>query len=323
MASEHDWAIALKHFRQSSSNPKEVVYAGTCPDTDSPLMINESINSSSLLLHLARLVNVVKDSVISVRVFGPIIGFSETCITIHFLYRGAYPPAMKASFDVTIAVKAQEPSTVSFQVPLWSRIRCPLQSFLVPQRRTEGSRWQISLPTVERDLVLSAGQCAARVHQLLKLLFALHGSKNYHGRDIPKKICPSSYALKTCLIQYLTDCPPPWKPRDLIRHAIGVLKRFPMDSSAMVSFYDPDIVVYETSKQSKKAVLEVIEKLERLLQRSGGYRESPPTHEQEKTKYHVLQPLAAMYNSFCTFFTSFSSIVLPYVFVMLSFKESR
>jgi hypothetical protein len=264
---EFDKVVVLKHFRQSASNCKQVIYAGTCREADSSLLeADESINSSSLLLHFTQLVDTAKDSVSSVHVFGPIVGYGETCVTIHFLYRGRYPPAMKASVDITVAVDfcKEQSNTVTAIFPKWCSIPRHVPAFLVPYRRTAGSHWQITYPTVERDLLLSAGDCVARVYQLLKLLFSLQAHKTKQDRklDIPRKICPSSYAIKTCLIEYLVfHSPPPWESKDTIRHAIGVLKQYPMNSSEMKSFFDNSMFVYEISEKSRNFVSEVISKL--------------------------------------------------------------
>lgn len=260
---EFDRAAIFTHFRQSLTDPKQVVYAGTCPETDSPLQQNESINSSSLLFHFYKLVNAAKNSVISVQIFGAIVGYSETCVTIHFLYRGRYGPPLRASVDVTIAVEMLNPPTNRIILPEWCGVQKP--PFLVPYRRAEGSHWQISYLTTERDVLLRGGSCVTKVHKLLKFLLALHEAKQNGKNEIPRKICPSSYALKTCLIRYLTCCsPPPWHSKDAIKHAIGVLKQFPMDSSELKSFFYSDVVIYEISRKSKQIVSEVIAKLEKI-----------------------------------------------------------
>lgn len=262
LPSESDRAVVLVHFRQSPTNAKQVFYAGTCPKASSTLMENEPINSSSLLRYFYKLVNAVKDCAKSVHVFGPIVGYSETCVTIHFLYRGLHPPAIKASVDITLAIEMEQP-VMQIDLPEWCAIPYPLPSFLVPWRRSEGSHWQVTYFTVERDLLSLAGDCVAKVHKLLKFLLVLHEENNNQKKDIPRKFCPSSYALKTCVIQYLIRCsPPPWHSRDIVRHAIGVLRQYPTDSSELKSFFDPDLVVYEVSQKSKRSVLEVIDKLE-------------------------------------------------------------
>jgi hypothetical protein len=140
---EFDKVVVLKHFRQSASNYKQVIYAGTCREADSSLLeADESINSSSLLLHFTQLVDTAKDSVSSVHVFGPIVGYGETCVTIHFLYRGRYPPAMKASVDITVAVDfcKEQSNTVTAIFPKWCSIPRHVPAFLVPYRRTAGSQ---------------------------------------------------------------------------------------------------------------------------------------------------------------------------------------
>lgn len=262
---EFDRIVTLKHFRQSSLNCKQVVYAGTCREADSSLEVNEPINSSSLLRHLTHLVDAAKDSVSSVHIFGPIIGYAETCVTVHFLYRGRHPPAMKASVDISVAVDIcieQSSETVTF--PKWCHIPSCVPAFLVPYRRTEGSHWQITYPTVERDLLLRAGDVVARVYQLIKFLFSIQAQKTKQNRkkNIPRNICPSSYAVKTCLIQYLVfHSPPPWDSNDIIRHAIGVLEQYPMNSSEMKSFFGSNVFVYEISENSRNSVSEIISKL--------------------------------------------------------------
>ena len=264
LPSESDRLVVLKHFRQSPTNRKEVVYAGTCHQTDSPLTTYEPINSSSLLLRMTELMKAAADSVSSVHVFGPIVGYSETCVTIHFLYRGRFPPAIKASVDITVAVEIVEPTT-DVLLPAWCCMPRNLPAFLVPFRRAEGSRWQTSFSTVERDLILKGGDCVAKVYQMLKFLVALHHAKQDRKKEIPRKVCPSSYALKTCLLRYMMSRPPPWQPDDAIHHAIGVLKTYPMHSSEMTSFFHKEHVIYEVSQKSKNFVSEIINKLMGLI----------------------------------------------------------
>lgn len=264
LPSEFDRLVVLKHFRSSPYNPQEVVYAGTFPETDS-LEVNQPINSSSLLLHITDLIKAAKEIVSNVYIFGPIIGYSETCVTIHFLYRGRYPPTIKCSVDLTIAVEIIDPTT-NIALPVWCQMPDNLPAYLVPFRRVDGSRWQTSYPTVERDLILKGGDCVVQVYKLLKLLVALHRAKEVRKEEIPRKICPSSYALKTCLYLHMFSYPPPWHFDDIIQHAIGVLNNYPKNSSELKSFFDQDQVIYEVSQKSKDFVSEIIGKLKAMHQ---------------------------------------------------------
>ena len=55
--------------------------------------------------------------------------------------------------------------------------------------------------------------------------------------------------------------PPPWVTGDILHHAIGVLKVFPIHSTEIRSFFNDSLTVFYITQASKKAVNEIIEKM--------------------------------------------------------------
>jgi hypothetical protein len=247
------------------------------------------------LEHFEELIEATIDRINCVHIFSPQVTYGETCVTIHFLYRGDTPPAFKASVDITIVVqptasscrsandcdedaKSNNNSCCPRNLPPWCRMieqanNC--EFYLVPYRRN-GSQWRLSYPTLERDTLLQANEMVIRVYQLLKLLVALQHSKDERGVEIRRKFVPSSYAIKTCLLQYMkTVDPSTWPsatlattptPRgdEMLRHAIGVLRHYPLRSAEMFSFFDPEIKALDVTQSSQSAISEIIAKLSRM-----------------------------------------------------------
>ena len=116
-------------------------------------------------------------------------------------------------------------------------------------------------------MLLEAGDAVTRVYQLLKFLTALHHSKENLKREIPRKSSLSSYALKTCLFRYMRHHyrPPPWQPEDILRHAVGILRQFPLYSCEMTSYFNKEIVVFNVTPKSKEAVREIISMLNKMI----------------------------------------------------------
>ena len=184
-------------------------------------------------------------------------------MTIHFLYRGDKPPAFSASVDITIIVKPSSSpcltnannSSNPRNLPPRCRMIEPsinCEFYLVPHRRN-GSQWR-----------------------LLKLLVALQNSKDERGVEIRCKFVPSSYAIKTCLLQYMkTVDPSTWSSTDIsatkrgielvLTHAIGILRHYSLRSAEIFSFFDQKIKALDVTQSSQSAVLEIIAKLIRLI----------------------------------------------------------
>ena len=269
LANEFDRLVVLRYFTQSPSDADQIVYTGHDPayvaleeDGD-----QQPINSSSLLISFCKAVTDALKRVYSVHVFAPTVSFGETCVTLHFLYRGEYPsPAVKVSVDITIAVEAiQQPTIISngwFVSDDGEGV-----VLLVPHRKGVGNQWNLSYPKLERNMILAAGNVVATVYQLLKLLAALQHAKHNPKQEIPRKSSLSSYALKTCLFRYIQHNyrPPPWEPEDTLRHAVGILRQFPLNSYEMTSYFNKEIVVFNVTQSSKKAVVEIIAMLNKMM----------------------------------------------------------
>ena len=159
--------------------------------------------------------------------------------------------------------------------------------YLVPHRRgVKGSRWRLSYSTLERDTLLQAGKTmryeyilmqfnltdgvsmfllgdvVRKVYQALKFFVVLHqNAKEDELPEIPRKSSISSYALKTCLFNYMRFSPPPWEPEDILHHAIGVLRTFPIHSTEIRSFFNDTLTVFYITQASKKTVKEILEKM--------------------------------------------------------------
>ena len=264
---DFDYGIILANFSQSLRDPNQIVYTG---DDPTYMLLNDDdhpINSSSLLF---RFMNIIADSlqhVYSDHVSCPTVSLRETCVTIHFLYHGPhFEPILRVNMDVTIAVKAsQQPTMISLG---WfvSDVEESIV-LLVPSRTGIGSQWRLSYPTLERDMLLNSGDVVARVYQLLKLMVALNHAKGNLSCEIPRKCSLSSYALKTCLFSYMRYRykPPPWQPEDTFRHAMGILRQFPVNSKEMRSFFNKEIVVFNVTMESKRAVKEIISILNKMV----------------------------------------------------------
>ncbi|XP_045028999.1 LOW QUALITY PROTEIN: uncharacterized protein LOC116920127 [Daphnia magna] len=266
-ASEFDRGVVLNNFGQSPSDPNQIVYTGNDPAYVALKDGEYPINSSSLLVLFMKSITDAVERVHSVHVFAPTVAFGETCVTVYFLYRGRHPSAaVKVSVDVTIAVKAAEqPAMISNGWFVSDEVEGVV--LLVPHRRGVGSQWRLSYPTLERDMLLHAGEQVSRVYQLLKFLAALHHAKDNLKREIPRKSSLSSYALKTCLFRYMRHHyrPPPWQPEDALRHTVGILRQFPINSCEMTSYFNKEIVVFNVTPKSRKAVAEIISVLNKLL----------------------------------------------------------
>ena len=246
----------------------------------------QHINSSSLLEHFEELIEATIDQINCVHIFSPQVTYGETCVTIHFLYRGDRAPAFPASVDITIAVQPAASLSANANnklrnLPSWCRMFEPRKDcafYLVPYRR-KGSQWRLSYPTLERDTLLQAHEMTViRVYQLLKLLVALEdqSTNSMNHVEIRRKFIPSSYAIKTCLLQYMNEssyCN--WtltatgagsnNQQDVIRHAVGVLRHYPLRSGEIFSFFDPEVKALDVTHSSQLVVSRIVDKLTRLI----------------------------------------------------------
>ena len=267
---QFDRGVVLRDFKQSPTNSLQVVYTGNYDES----LKGQPINSSSLLEHFEELIEATIDRINCVHIFSPQVTYGETCVTIHFLYRGDKPPAFTASVDITIVVQPASSSPCPRSLPPWCRMieaANDCEFYLVPYRRN-GSQWRLSYPTLERDTLLQSNETVIRVYQLLKLLVALQHSKEERSVKIRRKFVPSSYAIKTCLLQYMKTVDPSSWPSSgedggqlLLRHAIGVLRHYPLRTAEMFSFFDPEVKALDVTQSSQLAVSEIITKLSQYI----------------------------------------------------------
>lgn len=257
-ASEFDHLAILENFRQSRSDPNEITYTG-----NDPAHVNVTgewpINVSKLLGIFQKSIAEAVEWIHCDYLSAPTVILGKTGVTMYFFYHRKPPAdAMKISIDIAIGVQVVGNNANSDVV-------------LVPQRpgSVGSQQWRLSYPTLERDMLLKADASVSRVYQLLKFLAALHHSRDNLKREIPRKSSLTTYVLKTCLFRYMHLCYRPeentWLGQDALRHAFGVLGQFPLNSTEMTSFFNRDIVEFNVTAESKKAAIEIISKLDKMI----------------------------------------------------------
>ena len=106
-----------------------------------------------------------------------------------------------------------------------------------------------------RNLDHTVLQC----YSLLKLFVMLSQSSQM---ITSRKTKPSTYALKTCLFEYLKEHSTPWKEVDLPEHILGVCSTFLKQAhicSRLFCFFNPKMPVYEIGEKCLK-VIESVQK---------------------------------------------------------------
>lgn len=265
---EFDFAVVLKHFHQSRPNSLDIWYNG--PEDAEAFKKRDctrsSISSGRLLFYFGFLMEeAIRRVPWNPHVIHPSVTINETCVTLTFYYRSNGYAGHQISVDVTLAVVAEMWGTDRFEehggkLPKW----CPNnKQYIVPYRSGDGSLWQFSTFTIERDILLQP-DCLETVTHVLRLLKALVCLNQVRPdqRSTSRKSHPTSYALKTCLYYYMMQHPPPWKKEDILVHCRGIFKSFPFTESELISFFR-DKSAYHLSYMSKKVVDEIVKKLDR------------------------------------------------------------
>ncbi len=269
---EFDFAVVLKHFRQSEPDYPKVSYGGTDSNElpPQPFRSNGSrptISSGRLLSYYGLLVEEAIRRVPWHRyVFYPRVTISETCVTLTFYYRSTNYKGHQISVDLTVAVSTITSYSNSNQLDWYQTFENCVQ-FIVPDRSNEcGNRWQFSTFLIEKETFLRP-ECrgvVTHVFRLLKLMLCLNQVKP-EERMFCRKGHPSTYALKTCLFHYMMKESPPWAEKDIIRHCRNVLDFFPIEDKELASFFRDDVCVYYTNYAAKKTVQQVAQKLNRCV----------------------------------------------------------
>ncbi len=256
-ASEFDHLAVLENFRQCQWDPNEITYTGNDP-AYANLTGEWPINVSKLLGIFQKSITEAVGLIHSDHLSAPTVILGKTGVTMYFFYHRKPPAdAMKISIDIAIGVKVVG--------------HAKSDVVLVPQRPGVGSQqWRLSYPTLERNMLLNADASVSRVYQLLKFLAALHHSGDHLKREIPRKSSLTTYVLKTCLFRYMHYCYRPegntfWLREDALRHAFGVLGQFPLNSTEITSFFNHDIVEFNITAESRKAAIEIISKLDKMI----------------------------------------------------------
>lgn len=260
-ASEFDHLAILENFRQSPSDPYEIVYTGSDENYEN-LTDNPPIDVRKLLNLFQKSISEAVQLIHSDHLSAPTIVLGKTGVTSYFFYSdGSDASRTKISIDIAIGVHVQQQPAIRYYMSNKDVV-------LVPQRPGMGSQWRLSYPTLERNMLLKSDASVTRVYQLLKFLAALHHSKDNLRRNIPRKSSLTTYVLKTCLFSYMRYYyrpENPWTSEDVFHHALGVLDRFPLNSTEITSFFNSDIVEFNITEESKKAAAEIISKLEQLI----------------------------------------------------------
>ncbi len=264
LPNEFDFAVILKHFNQSKIGSLNISYDGI-EKVSSVFYRNPNQNSSDicsgrLLLYYGLLVEEALRRIDWHRhIFNPCTNINETCVTLSFYYRHRGYEGHLISVDLTLAVPGTSTSGIKHSNS--SKL------YIVPNRADEvGCKWQFSSFTLEKDMLLRP-QCrgtVVHVLRLLKLIVCLNKAKPQERR-MCRDGDPSTYALKTCLFHYMTINPPPWSEEDVLCHCCNVINYFPMKESEMFSFFRDDVIVYHISYSSKRAVQQILRKLNRCF----------------------------------------------------------
>lgn len=133
--------------------------------------------------------------------------------------------------------------------------------FLVPHRQVSGSEisgWKPSFPTIECKAFNAFDPVVTTCYCLLKLLVLLAG---HIDERYSRKTKPSSYALKTCLFNYVKENPTPWDNRQIVKHCRGICKEFIDTKTNIYSFFEKSLPVYVIKYESKQAMNKIRNRL--------------------------------------------------------------
>ena len=135
------------------------------------------------------------------------------------------------------------------------------KQFLVPHRQVSGneiSGWKSSFPTVECNAFHSFDPVVIRCYCLLKLLVLLAA---HIDEKCPRKTMPSSYAIKTCLFNYLKKNPPPWDERYIVKYCRGICEEFINEREKIYSFFEKSRTVYVIKYESQQTMRTIRDRL--------------------------------------------------------------
>ena len=257
---EFDFMLILKHF-----NEKNHIYqnnyvitsdynSGDFADKDG------NVSSARLLYFYYQLLNNAVHRVSNFHLIYQDISYGETCVTLHLLYRDK-PTPLRISVDITVGIaRLSTDHLPAFVGNCWPDV--PHKEYLVPFRnvsKTELCRWKPSFPSMERDIMRNLDHTVLQCYSLLKLFVMLSQSSQM---ITSRKTKPSTYALKTCLFEYLKEHSTPWKEVDLPEHILGVCSTFLKQAhicSRLFCFFNPKMPVYEIGEKCLK-VIESVQK---------------------------------------------------------------
>ena len=249
-----DFALVFKRFRQSERHDDHVTYASANGI--------EALQDGAKNLHPLRfahyfnkLVAAAVDRMEDVNIFSPRVRNEGCDVIIEALHRAKLPPALPVRIVLKMAVPMQPHFEMLQNLPSWCSRNA---SYLTPFNAEGVPKWRIFYPELERHL-LTANPNVLEALKLLKMLVALE-QKNAPNSKLSARI------LKVCLLHYLRINPPEdWKSNHSVKHCIGILQQYPVDRCEITSFFQSDVHLQDVDHQSRKTVLQILEKLQKVI----------------------------------------------------------
>ncbi|KAI9560643.1 hypothetical protein GHT06_011593 [Daphnia sinensis] len=271
---EFDFMLVLSHFKEAEKGGVVKHHAGNESSVAFQTESDGGVSSAKLLYYFYMLMAHAVNQINDLHIFFYNISFSETCVTLDCLYRGkpsvgTENSSFKLSIDITIAVIRSEINAIAHPLPspLYSSKspQVKIDQFLVPHRQLSGSEisgWKPSFPIAEKDAFLQFDPIITRCYCLLKLLVLLvsHTDDN----NICRKTKPSSYAMKTCLFNFVRKIRIPWEERYIDLYCRGVCNEFLERGNQINSFFDPSLPVYTIKNESRDVMIKIKNRLESI-----------------------------------------------------------
>ncbi|XP_059350788.1 uncharacterized protein LOC130693199 [Daphnia carinata] len=270
---EFDFMLVLNHFKEAETRGI-VEQAGNESSVAFQTESDRGVSSAKLLYYFYMLMAHAMNQMNDMHIFSRSLSFSETCVTLDCLYRGKPPvgtenSSFKLSIDITIAVIRSAINAVAQPLPspLYSN-KSPdvkIDQFLVPHRQLSGieiSGWKPSFPIAEKDAFRHFDPIITRCYCLLKLLILLvaHTDDNSTFR----KTKPSSYAIKTCLFNFVRKNHIQWEERYIDLYCRGICNEFLEKGDQINSFFDHSLPVYVIKNESRDVMIKIKNRLESI-----------------------------------------------------------
>lgn len=270
---EFDFMLVLNHFKEAE-NGGTVEYAGKESSAVFQTASDSGVSSAKLLYYFYMLMAHAVNQTNDLHILFHNISFSETCVTLDCLYRGkpsvgTENSSFKLSIDITIAIIRSAINAVAQPLPspLYSSKSPAVKKdqFLVPHRQLSGSEisgWKPSFPIAEKDAFRHFDPIITRCYCLLKLLVLLvaHTDDNNTSR----KTKPSSYAIKTCLFNFVSKNHVHWEERYIDVYCRAICNEFLGKKNQINSYFDHSLPVYTIKNDSRDVMIKVKNRLESI-----------------------------------------------------------